>query len=240
MIFPVVNHFFDAKYPVLEDHEEEIFYTHPVWTDVQVNQLGVIFFDEDKYTVNLDPRDQYRIRKKGETDVYCLGNKAKIAMECFSGINLKGYNFFHVDGNPLNNTFKNLIFFVNKGNGIEPYKKQKREFIKRTLEYMKSREPQIIKRGITPIDYWEALNLPKYIMEAWKKEYGMEIHVSESRKRKTRGLYLTGDAQEALIEELQALRLKGNTQKDIMEILEIKTISRYKYLLKKTKARFDI
>ena len=42
MIVHPARHIFEAKFPSLEDHEEEIFYQHPVH-DIKVNQLGVIY-----------------------------------------------------------------------------------------------------------------------------------------------------------------------------------------------------
>lgn len=238
MIFPIVNHFFDAKFPVLEDHEEEILFPHPTWPGVQANQLGAIYFDEDLYTVVIDPREQFRLRRKGESNVYCLGLREKVAMECYTGRSFKGYNFFHIDGNPLNTTFENLVFFVNKGKGIDEYQSRKKAFIRRTLDYMKTREPLIKKRGIEPIDYWSAMNLPDWIMYHWKSENGFPV--PPKRKTYPTRSYTTGDAQIEVIERLKELKAAGSTQQDIMEILEIKSVSRYKYLLKKTKARFDI
>lgn len=231
MIFYKAEHFFEAKYPTLEEHEVEIWYSHPKW-DIKCNQLGVLDFNEEILTFTYTSRDQYKIRRKGEVNTYVLGSKERIVMECYTGQDCKGFNFFHVDANPLNLTFENLVFFRNKAPGIDYYKRQKKEFIQRTLDYMKSREPLVQKRGISPEDYWTAMELPDWLIREWRVANGLPVK-ERTKVLKERRQYVTGAEQEMLVVRIKELRQGGASWKDIQEILEIKSKSRLKYLVKK-------
>ena len=51
MKFHKFTNYFNALSPSLEEHEEEIFFHHPVLPDVYCNQLGALYVDEDRYKV---------------------------------------------------------------------------------------------------------------------------------------------------------------------------------------------
>lgn len=237
MIFYETTNFFDAKYPTLEDHEEEILYQHPEY-DIKCNQLGVLDFGEDnKY--GFTSREQYKIKAPGTKGFKMLGHKERIVMECYTGFSHKGKIIYFIDGNPLNHTFKNLICISRKGPEYRELYNKNRDFIDRSVQHMNSREPFIVKRGIEPEDYWTAMALPEWLMLEWHKsnhKTSKEIPVGKIPK----GKYIKGDTQLDLLKQIWELKKSGYSWAEMMKETGTKSRSGFSYLLQKAETYFDI
>lgn len=237
MIFYETNHFFDAKYPTLEDHEEEIWYPHPLY-DIKCNQLGILDF-ADELKAQLNGRDQYKVKPPGSSSYKTLGYKERVVMECYTGISHKSTKILFQDGNPLNHTFGNLMCFRKKGSDYRHFYKIQRDFIINSIKYMNSREPFIVKRGIDPEDYWRAMALPSWLMDEWFL-YNKRTSNQEPTEKLTRGKYIKGDDQLELLRRIWELKNNGYSWQEMMEEIGSKSRSGFSYLLKKAETYFDI
>ena len=231
--FPHTN-YFDALSPVLEEHEEEVFFQHPKY-DFYCNQLGALYF-KDEMKAQVRETGQYKILAPGDFRYISLGYKERIVLECYHGFTYKSFSIYHKDGNPYNYTQDNLVAFKAGDKENLKYKKERRDFIIQTIKYMNSREPFITKRNIEPIDYWEALQIPKWLMLEYKIYQGKPLPERTGEKKK----YMKGDEQREVLKRIYDMKQAGNSWNVMMEELGIKSRAGFCYLLKKAEATFDI
>ena len=231
--FPHTN-YFDCLSPMLEDHEEEVLFKHPQH-DFYCNQVGALYFP-DKLKAQTRQSGQWKIMDEQNIFYIVLGIKERIVRECYDGFSYKGYSFYHKDGNPYNLTSENVIALSKGDKDNSKFRKQRRYFIMETLNYMNSREPYIVKRGLDPMDYWETMQLPKWVMQEYRLYKGKPIPTLDGAKKK----YMKGDEQLAVLRQIYDMKRAGNSWNVMMDELNIKSRAGFNYLLKKAEATFDI
>jgi len=167
---------FDAKFPTLEEHEEEIFYRHPVFPFC-VNQIGIFYFDDDDaearwVTIN-KVWGVWRYREIGQTKKGYKngGTRLKLAYECFTGIYHEDTKqYLPLDGNPYNLTFENIIPVAEDKKKTTEARKVKLKIYAETAKYMlekdkksKGTEKQKEERWqqIVPLSYFNAYKIAK-------------------------------------------------------------------------------
>jgi hypothetical protein len=231
-------HWFNVKLPKIADGEEERFWKHPVYP-VQCNQLGMIYIDEGyeiKYQNGKKEAISFRpeVRGKGVYTWIEIGHPHRIMFECWSGTQMKYSAFVFADGNPLNTTPENL---VRKGDhDLEKWKAAyvaTTDFRTRSLDYMKKRDEILIKRGVSPENYWESFGLP-----TWLK--AMYFKGGTKKVKGIRSPYVQKFESLELMVKITELRQSGKSYREIQEILKLSHINRVKYWLKKAEQMKDI
>ncbi len=175
------KHFFEAIKPTLEPKEKEIFYRHPKWP-LKVNQIGVIYFDDDGDILEGIGGQVYRIKwhnSKGQRYYPGLGTRARLCYEAYNNKLFEGRQFLHIDGNPLNCTQENLLLTQRPKNidaeTLNKYKaaeKAKVLFLKRSVRWMEDKERWCLSKGIDLEYFWDMFGkLPGWLWIA-KKRYG--------------------------------------------------------------------
>lgn len=161
MIVHPARHIFEAKYPSLEDHEEEVFYQHPVH-DIKCNQLGVIYCDDGILAI-YDRRGTSMVRdlKTGKS----FGTKTKIIWECYTGKVVHSPHFFFANGNPMDLREENLIMSGPLSDKArQPYLRIKRGFVQASVEYLVGLETRMAAVGIDREQLYEMLLLPRWLV----------------------------------------------------------------------------
>jgi hypothetical protein len=166
VIIHPAKHFFEAKFPSLEDHEEEIFYQHPT-LDIKCNQLGVIYCDESVYGVyDKVGTSMVRVTKTSIS----VGTKCKVIWECYTGKTVSSPHFFFANGNRLDTTKENLILSGPlSAKEREPYLRTKNRFIKASVEHLIKIEERMERVGVDKNDLYEMLLLPNWLKGARSK-----------------------------------------------------------------------
>ena len=163
MIVHPARHLFEAKFPSLEDHEEEIFYQHPVH-DIKCNQLGVIYCDDGTFGV-YDKRGTSMVRVT-KTSI-SVGTKCKVVWECYTGETVFSPHFFFANGNPLDLRRENLIMSGPlSAKEREPYLTTKNRFIKGSVEHLIKIETRMEAVGVDKTELYEMLLLPHWLIGA--------------------------------------------------------------------------
>ena len=219
---------------MLEDHEEEILYKHPLH-NFHCNQLGVIYFPEELKAQTRES-GQFKILDLKTQFYITLGYRERIVRECYDGFSYKNYSFYPKDGNPYNVTPDNVIALAKGNKDNSKYRKLRRAFIMETIRHMNSRESYILKRGIEPMHYWETMQLPKWLMQEYRVYVGKPLPPPTGEKKK----YLKGDDQHKVLQQIYEMKQAGNSWNDMMAELGIKSKAGFCYLLKKAQATFDI
>ena len=169
MIVPKATNIFDALAPMLEDHEEELFFQHPT-EDIKCNQLGVVYYNEDKYL--------YLHNKQGGSFMESgtrrnLGSKVRIVWECYRGQTHSGAgspHFFFANGNILDYRPENVFL----SNELMPKEKaemarSKAKFILFSIQRLMELEIYYEKRGIKKEDLYTAMLIPVWLVNARKR-----------------------------------------------------------------------
>lgn len=178
MIVHPARHLFEAKYPTLEDHEEEIFYQHPT-QDIKCNQLGVIYYNESIFSI-YDKRGTsiVRITKTGLS----FGSKTKVIYECYTGQTVSSPHFFFANGNPLDTRKENLVMSGPlSGKEREPYLRTKNRFIKASVEHLIKLETKMQAVGVGRHELHELLLLPQWLKAA-RERYVAPVAKFSTRK----------------------------------------------------------
>jgi hypothetical protein len=163
MIVHPARHIFEAKFPSLEDHEEEIFYQHPVH-DIKCNQLGVLYCDDTIFGI-YDKRgtSMVRITKTSRS----IGTKYKVIYECYTGKIVNSPHFFFANGNPMDTRKENLVMSGPlSGKQREPYLRIKNRFIKASVEHLIKIENRMEAVGVSKDQVYEILLLPHWLTGA--------------------------------------------------------------------------
>ena len=166
MIVHPAKHLFEAKFPTLEDHEEEIFFPHPKH-DIKVNQLGVIYCDNDKYGI-YDKRDTSMVREQITRN--SVGTKTRIIWECYTGEIVNTPHFFFVNANPLDTRFENMVLSGPlSAKERAPYLRTKSCFIQASVEHLMKIEDRMEKEGVGKAQLYDMLLLPQWLKSARAK-----------------------------------------------------------------------
>jgi hypothetical protein len=244
MIILPATHYFEATYPRLEEGEETIWFRH-FKHPVMCNQLGMIVFDDDAKW-NFNGRDQYRhwggSRQSRQSIV--LGSAERIVCECVSGFSHKNQAFLYRDGNPYNKTFENLLPYrvINTAELWEANTKWK-DFLKASVDYMNSRTPLLLKRGIVPEEYWALMTLPEWLTKVWSKN--QEIPQPKNKRgarvrNPYQNPYKINEWKYERMEEILNLRAKGKTLKQIATHFDLSSGSAISHWIKKYGNGIDI
>ena len=163
MIVYPAKHWFEAKFPTLEDHEEEVFYQHPT-LDIKCNQLGVIYCDESIYGVyDKVGTSMVRVTKTSIS----VGTKCKVIWECYTGKTVSSPHFFFANGNRLDTTKENLILSGPlSAKEREPYLRTKNRFIKASVEHLLKIEERMERVGVDKDQVYEILQIPQWLKGA--------------------------------------------------------------------------
>jgi hypothetical protein len=163
MIVHPARHLFEAKFPTLEDHEEEVFYQHPVH-DIKCNQLGVIYCDEGTFGV-YDKRGTSMVRVTKTSN--SVGTKPKVVWECYTGETVFSPHFFFANANPLDLRRENLVMSGPlSAKEREPYIRIKRQFVQASVEHLVGLEARMEVQGIDRKQLYEMLLLPHWLTGA--------------------------------------------------------------------------
>lgn len=229
MIVHPARHLFEAKFPTLEDHEEEIFYQHPT-QDIKCNQLGVIYCDDTIYSI-YDRRGTSMVRflKTGLS----LGSKTKVIFECYTGQSVFAPHFFFANGNPLDTRQENLILCGPlSSRDRQPYIRIKSNFIKASVEHLIGLEQRMEVVGIDRTQLHELLLLPQWLIGA--RERYTPPPPPKLKKTYTKGTPKTRSTQ-AEIEEVVKLYNMGLTFYAIIDRMGWTSTSRIKKIVQDRK-----
>ena len=228
MIVYPAKHLFEAKFPTLEDDEEEIFFHHPVH-DIKCNQLGVIYCNESIYGV-YDKRGTSMVRVT-KTSI-SVGTKCKVVFECYTGKTIHSPHFFYVNGNPLDLRKENLVVSGPlSGKEREPYLKTKNRFIKASVEHLLKLEAKMEVQGIDKTELHEMLLLPQWLIGA------RERYVAPAPKQPritSRGVAKPRTTDEEA-DEIEKLFYMGLTFYAIIDRMGWKSTSRVKKIVQDRK-----
>ena len=194
---------FDAKSPMLEEDEKEVFYQHPVY-DIKCNQLGALYLNDDKYYLVQSALGTYVRIKEANADSNFrdnIGMKQKMVWECYNNIHLtSGKQFYHVNGNILDFSYDNLIptgYLEEKL--MAPIISRKKKFVKSSVERLLELEVKYEKRGIEKEQLYELLQLPPWLIKERKK-----LTTLQTKPKIKRGDYV-GKASKVTPEEEQRI-----------------------------------
>lgn len=223
--FPTTN-LFDAKLPIFEDGEEEIFYQHPEF-DIKCNQLGALYLDEDVYYVVYSRYGIYvRSRENQNGKIKFrdnLGMKQKIVWECYAGRRLNsGKQFYHVNGNVLDFSYGNLAPAASSDpKAAAAMVGKKKRFIQTSVDRLLELELKYQERGIPKDELHELLQLPQWLISAREKK------ISPPPKRIKRGDYVGKASKVTPEEEALIVHLfdQGLTYGEIMLRVKFKSKS---------------
>lgn len=171
----VFKHLFECVYPVLPEHEEEIFFQHPTEA-IKCNQLGVLYYDEERY-VTYDLRSGSIVREHAAWNGVkprLIGSKPKVVWECYHNEKLgNGIHFFYVNSNPLDWTVENLLIQnrLDAKSRLEAGK-SKSLFIKNSVEHLIKLEVKFKEKGIEKKELHQALQLPTWLSGARSRYTG--------------------------------------------------------------------
>jgi len=175
MIIHPANHWFETMMPELEPGEKEIFFKHPV-EDIKCNQLGVIYYDEERY-VCYDTRTGSVVKEMEKWNkklTRAVATKNKVIWECYHQDKLDaGTQFLFTNGNPLDVTKANLLAITKLDPAVrQNASKIKKQFINASVDHLVKLEAKYKKKGIEPDLLQDLLQLPNWLLGARKKWTG--------------------------------------------------------------------
>ena len=172
--FPAA-HLFEAKAPMLEDGEEEILYVHPTG-EYSCNQLGVLYYDEEKYSLLENINGSY-MRTNDKRNI-SKGTKLKLVYECYKNILFEGRNSPHIyqaNANIYDFTEENLILSasITRQEQVALHA-VKKEFINKSLERLIQIENRWSLLGVSKEELWTMLVIPYWLIGARKRHDGIK------------------------------------------------------------------
>lgn len=188
MIIYPAKHWFETMLAELEPREKEIFFRHPT-LPLKINQIGIIYFDDEEQACDGIAGKIYRIKiknEKGKTNYMSLGSRGKVCYEAYHQINCPGKQFLHVDGNPMNCTKENIIpvnppLKTKEPEAYEIYQmaiKARKKFIDRSVQYMIQREEWVLRKGGAINHYWQLFgSIPSWLITARSKVQGHPVNL---------------------------------------------------------------
>jgi hypothetical protein len=213
-------------FPSLEDGEEEIFFPHPKH-DIKVNQLGVIYCDNDKYGI-YDKIDTSMVRSQKTRN--SVGTKTRIIWECYTGEIVNTPHFFFVNANPLDTRFENMVLSGPLSvKERQPYLRTKSRFIQASVEHLMKIEARMERVGVDKDQLYDLLLLPQWLRSARKKY--LPPKPPKQQKKYSRGTPKTRTTPEE-IEEVIKLFHMGLTFYAIIDRMGWTSTSRIKKIAK--------
>jgi hypothetical protein len=171
----VFKHLFECTYPVLPEHEEEIFFQHPTEA-IKCNQLGVLYYDEERYaSYHIDTGSVVREHQTwNKVKARLVGSKPKVIWECYYQEKLgNGIHFVYLNCNYLDLRKENLrIQSKLDAQTKMATTKAKSRFIQNSVEYLMKLESKHEKRGMDKTDLHKALQIPNWLSGARKRYTG--------------------------------------------------------------------
>jgi hypothetical protein len=226
MIVYKAKHWFEAMFPSLEDGEEEVFYQHPLY-DIKVNQLGVIYCDNNVFGI-YDKIDTSMVRSQATRN--SVGTKTRIIWECYTGEIVNTPHFFFVNANPLDTRFENMVLSGPLSTKERaPYLRTKARFTQASVEHLMKIEDRMEKVGVDKEQLYELLLLPQWLKSARKKY--LPPKPPKQQKKYSRGTPKTRTTPEE-IEEVIKLFNMGLTFYAIIDRMGWKSTSRIKKIAK--------
>jgi hypothetical protein len=213
-------------FPSLEDGEEEIFYQHPLY-DIKVNQLGVIYCDNNVFGI-YDKIDTSMVRSQKTRN--SVGTKTRIIWECYTGEILNTPHFFFVNANPLDTRFENMVLSGPlSAKDRAPYLRTKARFTQASVEHLMKIEARMERVGVDKDQLYDLLLLPQWLRSARKKY--LPPKPPKQQKKYSRGTPKTRTTPEE-IEEVIKLFHMGLTFYAIIDRMGWKSTSRIKKIAK--------
>lgn len=176
MIYFPARHYFEALSPQLEEHEEEIQFPHPT-EDLYCNQLGIIFYNEEKYYM-VHASSGITLRhtdaQSGHQTKRAVGAKARIVWECYNstGKTMTHPHFYHKNGNVLDFSYGNIVTaedLTSKERMIVANKRRK--FIHESVRYLIQLEKKH-EEGMGIEELYKSLMLPDWLINQRQKLTG--------------------------------------------------------------------
>ena len=159
--------YFQCVLPSLEPNEEEIWFQHPT-ESLKCNQLGVLFFDEEEYSmVHLPPKGCY-LRKRNEAGQFyiSIGTKSNIVWECYHQTQTK-CRIIHLNYNEIDFTISNLYSIAEE----TPYQnivrnKKRRAWEKESAHVLLRKEAAAAAKGLDRETYRALMRFPAWLISA--------------------------------------------------------------------------
>jgi len=224
IVYPA-KHLFQAKFPSLEPHEEEIFYQHPVY-DIKCNQLGTIYCDESDYAIY--HKGDTSIVREQSTRKNC-GSKLRVIWECYTGKITQSPHFLFANANPLDTRQENMI--LSKPLTIkqrEPYLQRRRKFVEASVDHLVKIEQRMEKMGLDKETLYQMLILPYWLKTA-------RIKYKAPTPKKPRVVSWGGSkyrTTEVEADEVEKLFFQGLTHYAIIHRMGWTSTSRIKKIIK--------
>lgn len=221
MIVYPAKHLFEAMFPQLEDHEEEVFYPHPI-LDIKCNQLGMLYMDENKFFIQTSKGREVVRRAEGRGDErhYTLAiTKQRVVFECYRGeVTEKGSHLFYLNGNPMDLREANLKMRLQmSAEEIKTATAIKKAFVVASAEHLISLEDTLQKtRGVDPDVLIKFLNLPKWLVAERARIKGIKV------KKPTRPSTISKDDWEQIVK----LGKEGHRMTEIAKMLGYKHLNK--------------
>lgn len=228
MIVYPARHWFEALRPTLEPKEKEIFYQHPT-LPLKVNQIGVVYFEDDDAVFEGLRGILYRIKMKREGHIdwsyVSIGTRARACYESYHNVICTGRHFMFIDGNPLNCTKENIIPIQAPPKTKDPEgfllhantMKTTKRFVKASVDWMIEKERWVINKGGNTSHYWELFGeLPTWLQAARKKQGGLSPNFLGNKITRN-----TSDVSDDLKDKIVNLYFQGMTPKKIAEDLDM-------------------
>jgi hypothetical protein len=227
VIVPKATNLFDALSPMLEDHEEELFFQHPT-LDIKCNQLGAVYYNEDKYMYLHNKQGGSFMETKSRRN---LGSKVRVVWECYRGQTHSGSgspHFFFANGNILDYRPENVFL----SNDLLPKEKaqmarEKAKFILSSVQKLMELEIKYEKVGIKKEELHTAMLIPVWLVNARKRI--TPPLVGEAKKPTERGKKTRTTPEE--VDEVIKLFKLGLTYYNIMIRMGWKSNQRIKKIV---------
>jgi hypothetical protein len=208
------TNFFNALSPILEEHEEEVFYKHPVY-EIQCNQLGALYFDDEVYTYKQGRNGIYLQDKAKKT----VGSKGILVWECYRGVTCEAIwspYVYHLNGNLMDYTPDNISL----AKEIPPDFKQtalknRNTFVINSVNRLMQLEQKYLTRGIDKSDLNTMFAVPKWLSmarnkvktktdkERPKRTYVKTVcKITDEETERVINLFMDGWGQLAIAEEM--------------------------------------
>ena len=193
MIYTEAKSLFDAVPPKLEDHEEEIIYVHPALPDISCNQLGVLYFDEDKYVLLENVNGSYLRSKSNKGDKKSYGTKLRILWECYGG-KLYGKthspHIYQINANIYDCTRENLLLATEADKKTQAeLNLRKKVFVNESILRLIEIEKKWTPLGYSPEELWTLMALPFWLVGARRRHSGEKEVKFKKRRKKIKKIF---------------------------------------------------
>jgi len=179
--------FFTAGLPVLPDGEQELFFYHPTYPDIYCNQIGVLYYPEDKYVMSENRTIQYLIFK---------GTRARIAKrdiviyQCYTGRVEKFSKMLFRNGNVNDFSIENMITSRDCDKAEKKIIEEgMRNFIAETgMDLSILEKVWLTNYGVAPTELHDRLLLPQWVRNLSFIYFKEKLEIARSRKGNGKGI----------------------------------------------------